>query len=150
MHIILKRVPLILLILLLTGCAGPLMVNYAPSPPAEAVKLEAPGSILIKPFVDAREPTTYPLVIGDISVTVSDIIGNRLTLDRNPAHIVTEAFGKELSAAGYTVIDSGESDYLLSGELREFRLDLGARDEIAVEIYSKLARRRRRSNLGGR
>ena len=67
------------------------------------------------------------------------MIGNRLTLDKNPASIVTEAFARELSDAGYTVVDSGISDYILSGELREFRLDLGARDEIAIEIYSRLA-----------
>ena len=114
------------------------MVNYTPPPAVEAVKLEEPKSILLKPFIDAREPTTYPLVIGDISVTISDMIGNRLTLDRNPASIVTEAFGKELDTAGYTVIDSGVSDYVLSGKLREFRLDLGTRDEIAIEIYSRL------------
>ena len=139
MHRIRRKIPLILLVLLFAGCAGPLMVNYTPSPPVKAVKLEEPKSILIKPFVDAREPTTYPLVIGSISVTISDMIGNRLTLDRNPASIVTEAFGKELATAGYTVIDSGVSDYVLSGELKEFRLDLGTRDEIAIEIYSRLA-----------
>jgi hypothetical protein len=138
MHEILRKIPLILLPLLFAGCAGPLMINYTPPPPVEAIKLEAPGSILIKPFVDAREPTSYPLVIGDISVTVSDIIGTKLTLDRNPTSIVTEAFGKELATAGYTVIDSGKSDYVLSGELKEFRLDLGHRDEIAIEIYSRL------------
>ncbi len=114
------------------------MVNYTPSPPAEAIKLEAAGSILVKPFIDARKPTTYPLVIGEISVTVSDLIGKKLTLDRNPASIVTEAFTKELSGAGYTVVNSGDSDYILSGKLKEFRLDLGTRDKIAVEIYSKL------------
>ena len=139
MHEIRKKIPLILLTLLFTGCAGPLMVNYTPPPPAKIIKLKEPKSILIKAFVDARGPNTYPRVIGDISVTISDIIGNKLTLDRNPASIVTEAFGKELSGAGYTVIDSGVSDYLLSGELREFRLDIGTRDEIDIEIYSRLA-----------
>jgi hypothetical protein len=136
-----KKIPLIIFLLLVAGCARPLQVNYNVAPPAEPGELEEPITILVTPFIDARGATADPLVIGDISVTVSDMTARRLVLEKNPAEIVTTAFQKELSLAGYTVVDgdNGEADYVLSGELREFRLNLGARDEIAVEVFSRVS-----------
>ncbi len=136
-----KKIPLILFLLLVAGCAGPLKVNYSPAPPAEPEKLEEPITILVVPFIDERGATADPLVIGDISVTISDMTARRLVLKKNPAEIVTTAFQKEISLAGYTVVRAGEgeADYVISGELREFRLDLGPRDEIAVEVFSRVS-----------
>jgi hypothetical protein len=135
-----KKILLILLLLLAAGCAGPLQVNYNVAPPAEPGELDEPVTILVTPFVDARN-SEDPLAIGDISVTVSDMTARRLVLEKNPAEIVTTAFQEELSLAGYTVVRAGEGEagYVLGGELREFRLDLGARDEIAVEVFSRVS-----------
>lgn len=135
-----KQVLLIILLLLVAGCAGPLQVNYNVAPPEENRELEKPITIQVTPFIDARGATADPLVIGDISTLVTDMTDRRLALEKNPAEIVTEAFQKELSMAGYTVVTTGEgeADYVLSGELREFSLDLGSRDEIAVELFSKV------------
>ncbi len=135
-----KKIPLIIFLLLVAGCTGPLQVNYNPAPPAEPGEFEAPVTILVTPFVDARN-SEDPLAIGDISVTVSDMTARRLVLEKNPTEIVTTAFQEELSLAGYTVVRAGEGEagYVLGGELREFRLDLGSRDEIAVEIFSRVS-----------
>lgn len=140
MRAIQKKIPLIILILLVAGCAGPLRVNYSPAPPREPGQFDTPVTILVTPFIDERGIATDPLAIGDISVTISDMTGRRLILEKNPAEIVTEAFQKELSMAGYTVVraEEGEADYVLSGELREFRLDLGARDVIAIEVFTSI------------
>ncbi|MBI5343988.1 MAG: PEGA domain-containing protein [Deltaproteobacteria bacterium] len=137
----------LLSLLVLYGCGGPLSFSYAPPknqyPPK---KIQARVSVVITPFVDARKALVDPKdprVIGAISSTVSDMEGSRLTLSEDVPKIVTSAFAKELRTAGYIVTDDkAGADIEVLGEVEEFRLDIGSRDEVAMKISSKFTERK--------
>jgi hypothetical protein len=150
---LLKRYAAPLLILLIlaaggAGCGGPLKVVYNPPPlpplPETGLKapdLNGPVSVEVLPFIDSRPDTLNARVIGRITVTVADMSGETLELSEPPARILTDAFTTELRTAGFIVERPGEervaagtgADFVLTGELREFRLDIGSRDVISIE-----------------
>ncbi|MBI5237702.1 MAG: PEGA domain-containing protein [Deltaproteobacteria bacterium] len=138
---------ILLSLLVLYGCGGPLSFSYAPPKgPDPPKKIKARVSVLIAPFADARMALVdpgNPRVIGSISSTVSDMEEGRLTLSEDVPAIVTSAFVKELAAAGYIVTDDkAGADIELIGEVEEFRLDIGSRDEVAMRISSKFTERK--------
>ena len=136
---------LFLAVLFVAGCAGPLKYSYEPppSPPPASQAPQAPRSIsrtggplsvMIEPFKDTRD-VEDTRTIGEIKATVANISGTRLILSEEPSRAVTAAFAEELASAGYTVETEGAgADYILGGELREFRLDIASRDEISIEL----------------
>ncbi len=130
---VLKKIHLLLLLALIAGCSAPLALEYRPKENPEKVK--EPLSIMVEPFADQRPDKTR--VIGSISATVADISDNKLVISEDPASIVTDAFRKELSSAGYRVT-SEDPDFILRGEVKEFRLDIGARDAVKIEVASRL------------
>ena len=138
-----KLVPfLALLLLIFTGCAGPLEVKYEPKTEGQ-FKSSKPVQVFVSPFEDKRDlsksPFKDPRTIGSIEATVSDMTGEELTLSEEVIDTVTRAYRKELAIAGFTVVDeAGKARYILSGQVREFRLDVGSRDNIAIEIASEL------------
>ncbi len=133
----------LLLAVVVIGCSGPLELTYRPSTVAEQLQTGTPtASILVEDIVDKRgnEPLTK---IGKISTTVADINRTELILAKAPAATVREAFIDELRASGYTVLSGPKSDlsqveYVLSGELRTFSLDIASRDEVDIELYVEL------------
>lgn len=130
----------VLVLLVLVGCAGPLEVKYNPRTPGQFRSAE-PAAVFVAPFDDKREiaPGTDPRTVGAIKSTVSDMTGDNLTLSENITDIVGRAWAKELALAGFTVVDEKDrAVYALSGEVREFSLEVGSRDSIALEIYSTL------------
>lgn len=134
--------------LLLTGCAGPLLVAYNVPPAKPPVKIRGNPVILVLPFTDARDlsktPFKDPRTIGKIDVPVFDFRDSRLTLSEDVSAITTNAFIKELMNSGATV-KTGDAasgaDFILTGEVRDFRLDIVSRDEIALSISAKLTER---------
>lgn len=127
---------------ILVGCAGPLTVKYNPG--GQPAKIKSPVTVYVEPFADVRtdRPSSKdPRLIGDITVLVADLNGNRLILSEEPSVLVTNAFEKELALSGFTVkseADRKEADYILKGEIKDFRLDIGPRDKIKIEIASRL------------
>ncbi len=145
-------IPLLLSLLfigLLSGCANPLArplkVDYNPVSGAEKTSLSRSVPILIRPFTDKRPEVAQgadPLEIGSIDATVQDMYGSRLILSTSPAALVTEGFKKYLAAEGYTVVSTDKvkssfSGIILRGEIREFRLDIGAKDNIEIQVYAE-------------
>lgn len=130
-----------LCLLVAAGCSGPLKVNYTAKEKAAAVA--TPVVVLVTEFKDARGPEALknPRDIGRIDATVADISGTRLVLADPPASIVTDAFAKELSSLGYDVKRDGaetDADFVLKGEVREFRLDILGRDRIKIEVWGEI------------
>jgi len=127
----------ILLLLLSTGCAGPLEVRYDPKTEGPYKSKDA-VPVFVAAFEDKRDFATTPFkdprTIGRILATVSDMTGSELTLSESPAQIVTTAFERELALAGFSITDTEEARYIVSGEVREFRLDVGPKDEVAIEL----------------
>ncbi len=127
---------------IIVGCTGPLKVTYIPTTAPVKQSATSP-TIYVEPYKDTRESNDKAARrIGEVNTTVSDLTGPTLVLDRDVGGLVTEAFSAELKASGFKII-SNESekltaDYVLGGEVREFRLDLDARDEIAIILYSRL------------
>lgn len=126
---------LALLLLVFTGCAGPLEVKYDPKTPGQ-FKSSEPVPVFVGKFSDKRElAKDDPRTIGKIEATVADISGAKLTLSRDITEIVEEAYRKELALSGFTVVgEAGKARYMVEGEINEFRLDIGTRDEAAIDL----------------
>ena len=131
-----------LLLLIFTGCAGPLEVKYEPRTQGQ-FKAKEPAPVFVSSFEDKRDlsksPFKDPRTIGKIQATVSDITDDKITLSENVVDIVSRAYAKELALAGFTVVsEPDKARYLISGEVREFRLEVGSQDEIAIELSYEL------------
>ena len=131
-----------LFLLIFTGCAGPLEVKYEPRTQGQFKTKEA-LPVFVSRFEDKRDlsksPFKDPRTIGRILSTVSDMNASELTLSENAADITTRAFEKELALSGFTVVtEAGKAGYVVSGEVREFSLNVGSTDDIAIEISSVL------------
>lgn len=134
-----KRIILLLFVaIVLTSCAGSLKVKYQPGNIQDIPKIKDHSTVLLKPYADMRG--VDPAYIGKISATVSDMNTDKIVLDsEDVATFVTGAMRSHLVAAGYTVKErkTGEEaplDLTISGEVKKFRLDIGARDEIEIEL----------------
>ena len=139
------KIPLVILLAaLLSGCAGPLRVEYRPAP----TENQTPGTqphraVLVRPFRDARAAQARgadPRVVGKIDATTQDIYGSRLVLEEPPARLVSDSFRRYLAGAGYRVVDedqggTGFAGLELDGEVRRFVLDVGPRDRIDISLY---------------
>lgn len=132
---------LALLAIIFTGCAGPLVVNYEPKTEGQ-FKSKEPVPVFVSAFEDKRDlsKSTFkdPRTIGKIAATVTDMTASELTLSEKVTDMVEKAYRKELAIAGFTVVNEADKAlYAVSGEVREFKLDIGSRDEIAIEIASE-------------
>src|SRR3990170_1903256 len=138
----------LLTMLLLSGCAGPLSIAYRPGVIPDLSQAKGHPVILLKPYVDIREGVE-PHYIGKVTEVVTDMNSDKILLDKEKkedvATFVTGAMRSHLTAAGFIVKDwsqvledSNETDLILSGEVKRFRLDIGPRDEIDIEIASSL------------
>lgn len=119
------------------GCAGPLEVKYRGA--TDGFKAGGPATVLLVPFADKRaDKGADPRTIGAIRSPVADMNSDRLTISEDVSALVTRAFEKELQKAGYTVKTAPDdaADFVLSGEVSEFRASVGARDEIAIAVSS--------------
>lgn len=131
----------LLTMLVLTGCAGPLSVGYRPGVIPESSQVKGQPTVLLKPYTDSREGVE-PHYIGKIAETVSDMNTDRIILDKQDvAQFVTEAMKAHLYAAGFNVKGwtaeleaADDAGLIISGEVKKFRLDIAARDEIEVEL----------------
>lgn len=125
---------------LAAGCSGPLKVSYKARENPGAI-LREPTGIFIGKVKDARSAAALeePREIGRIEATVFDISGGRLIIADGPAALVTEALAREFAAAGFEVSSApAGAEFILKGELKEFRLDIVDRDRIAVEVAATL------------
>ncbi|MBI3599142.1 MAG: PEGA domain-containing protein [Nitrospinae bacterium] len=135
--------------LFVTGCIGPLKVDYKPGQIPDTSKAKKPLTILLKPYMDSRTGVD-PKYVGKINSTVSDIHDDKIVLDRDVAAFVTEAVKTHLTSAGFNVTNppsppftkggNGEgdaADIIISGEVKKFRLDIGGRDEIEIELATR-------------
>jgi len=123
--------------LLFFGCGGPLSVNYGAKKGA-SFKLRSPAAVFLKPYLDLRSEKN-PRRIGTVTATVADMTGNELILSQDVSTLVTSAFREELASSGFNVSDVEETaDYIMTGEIREFSLNIGPRDRIAIEVFTVL------------
>ena len=126
--------------LLFFGCGGPLSVNYGAKKEVAGAsfKLRSPATVLLKPYLDLRSEKN-PRRIGTVTATVADMTGNELILSQDVSTLVTSAFREELASSGFNVSDVEETaDYIMTGEIREFSLNIGPRDRIAIEVFTVL------------
>ncbi len=134
--------------LLLSACAAPLEINTRIDKASlhDKALVSAPVSVYIQPFTDNRDqsksPFKDPRTIGRVNVPVSDMIGDRLTLSEDVPVIVTGAFANGLIAAGYAITkDEKDADFLLSGTVEAFSLDLDARDALNIGVSARIVER---------
>ncbi len=137
----LKTIAAVFLILMLAGCAAPLAPVYSPASPTP-LRTGGRASVFVAPFKDGRDLSgalSGPRTIGRITATVFDLRSRSLTLSEDPAAYVTSAFASELRSAGFIVAeDESSADYMLTGTLTDFRLDIMERDEVSIGMVLKL------------
>lgn len=76
--------------------------------------------------------------IGNISAPVNDMLGTVLTMQDIPG-TVSAAMAKQLSASGYKIsANGGNSDFEISGIIREFTLHIAGRDEVSIVLETTL------------
>jgi len=125
---------------MLAGCS-PLKAVYNPTTPSR-VLAEGHPAILVEPFTDGRTlpKGADPRTIGRITAVVFDLRSPALTLSVEPSAYATNAFVTELKAAGFTVKTgkAGSSDYVLTGTVKDFSLDIVERDKVSIEITLRL------------
>lgn len=134
------------LFLFTAGCTGPLQFTYAPGEAAPVKKVQGRPTVIIKPFYDARDLAAIPggnrRTIGEITSMVMDMNRSTLTLSEDVTDVARAAFAKELENAGFVVVAGDpaltNSDYLLTGVVKDFRLDIGPRDDISISVMTKL------------
>lgn len=129
-----------LTVFILAGCSGPLSVRYSPGP-APPQPGKEPLKIFVEQFIDARGEKD-PRAIGKVTAVVSDMSDERLTLSEDVSSLVTRAFAEELSSAGFTVSTGDEAgragaELILGGTVKGFRLDIGKRDEIMIDLSAE-------------
>lgn len=131
------------LALLIAGCTAPLTVKYDARLGAPAISLKEPFSVAIAPYKDERKERNRKK-IGDITSPVFGIDAAELIIERDIADFVTDAFKEQFQLAGFTpspysspakVGDmSADADILIEGSVKTFRLDIGPKDVIEIEI----------------
>lgn len=135
----LKILSSIFVLFLLTSCAGPLALNYSLKE-EPVVRTSKDITVFVESYKDARNVST-PRTAGAINATVLDMMGPKITLDKDVSGLVTSAFVEELKASGFKITETAEAAYVLAGEIREFNLDIAERDKIKIEIQSVLKER---------
>ena len=91
-------------------------------------------------YLDQR-PAGLPRKIGDIHATVVDMHQAELLLDQDVSTVVTAAIGNTFAARGFKVSDSAEAmnrsgadAFQLNGRVKNFALDVGRRDQLAIAV----------------
>lgn len=141
-----------LLFLFITGCSGAVKLNYKPGQIPDTAKASKPLTILLKPYIDSRGGDRR--YIGNIKATVYDIYGDKILMEKDIATSVNEAIKTHLTSAGFIVTTpssppseggdrgglqkDGDTDIVMSGEIKKLRLDIGGRDEIEIEIANQI------------
>jgi hypothetical protein len=119
------------------GCSGAVKLNYKPGQIPDTVKAGKPLTILLKPYVDSREGVD-PRYVGNIKATVYGIHGDKIIMEKDIASSVNDAIKTHLTTAGFTVSEQGDADIIIGGEIKKLRLDIAGRDEIELELSSKI------------
>lgn len=140
---------ILVILAILTGCAGPLQVTYDPAPAEKPVKVAGDVSVAIAGFTDSRTvegPSARgSRTIGKASAVVANLSETNLTLSEDVTALVEKAFVRELAEAGYTVSPEGAGEggaaLVLAGEVHDFRLDIGPKDVISIDVSTEITDR---------
>ena len=133
----LKTLPLIFILFLATSCGGPLALNYSVKE-EPVVRTSRDITVFVESYKDARLAVSKQTA-GAINSTVSDMTGQKIILDKDVSVLVTSAFVEELKSSGFKTTETTEAAaYVLTGEIKEFNLDIAERDKIKIEIQSVL------------
>ena len=112
-------------------------MNYS-SKEEPAVRTSKDITVFVEPYKDARKAVSKQTA-GAINSPVSDMTGSKIILDKDVSALVTSAFIEELKSSGFKTTGTAEAAaYVLTGEVREFNLDIAERDKIKIEIQSVL------------
>lgn len=133
----LKTLSFVFVLFLLTSCGGPLALNYSPKE-EPVVRASKDITVFVEPYKDVRLAVSKQTA-GAINSTVSDMTGQKIILDKDVSALVTSAFTEELKSSGFKITEpAAAAAYVLTGEIREFNLDIAERDKIKIEIQSVL------------
>ena len=139
-------------LLAVTGCTSmpslistsdALQLDIAAKPtPSQIIHPLSPIVLRVTKYADAR-PAAPSGKIGDIQATVFDMLGAELVV-QDFAGTVTAALQNQLTAGGFQLaaadgnLAAGGMDFELSGVIREFSMQIGGRDEVAIVVETTI------------
>lgn len=122
----------------------PLQVKGTFSPEAiQPINPRRPINIIVHPYEDDRAGAPARR-IGEIKGTfVSDMTGTDIVIDGDVADLVTTAMARQLTAAGYHVLDGGsggaaQAAFVIGGRIDRFGLDVLSRDRVDLEVQTRV------------
>jgi hypothetical protein len=121
----------------------PLQLDIAANPaPGKIVHARRPVVLHVAKYA-AAGPAAASGKIGDISAAVNDMLGTELHVQDVPG-TVTAAMAKQLGASGFQTVVSGgkaaagSTDFEVSGVIKEFSMNIAARDEVSIVVETTL------------
>src|SRR3990170_2488887 len=102
----LKTLSFVFVLFLLTSCGGPLALNYS-SKEEPVIRTSKDITVFVEPYKDARKAS--PRTAGAINATVSDMMGQEITLDKDVSTLVTSAFIEEMKSSGFKISETPEA-----------------------------------------
>lgn len=127
----------------LSMTSAPLQLDIAANPaPGQIVHARRPIVLHVARYT-AAGPAATSGKIGEISATVSDMLGTELHVP-DVSGTVTAAMAKQLSASGFQTVVSGgkaaagSTEFEVSGVIKEFRMNIAGRDEVSIVVETTL------------
>jgi PEGA domain len=101
--------------------------------------LKYAATIHIVPYADGRK-TDNPRKIGTGGRNVAGMMSNDITLDQDAATVVTSSIKKHFDDAGFRIseADTPNTDFELSGVVKDLTYNVKYRDEVSISIESTL------------
>lgn len=147
LHYGLKVLAFIGVLIFITGCAGNPFGNAKILPLNNAfragdvasVNSHAPVRLALGAFTDER---TGPGIreVGRIEkgIVVYGIKGPQLFADNTVAQIISQALRRQFGAGGYQLVDVAEADFQVTGAIRSYQINIGARDKVSMMMVVNL------------
>ena len=121
----------------------PLQLDIAANPaPGQIVPARRPIVLHVARYA-AAGPAATSGKVGEISAGVNDMLGTELHV-QDVSGTVTAAMAKQLGASGFqTVVGGGKAaagsrDFEVSGVIKEFSMNIAARDEVSIVVETTL------------
>jgi uncharacterized lipoprotein YajG len=128
-------ISLLLAVIIISGCAAPLQIQYVPMEnPDNHLASIPPLMIKLSYLVDKRESTEQATLVGE-KLTGTNVGREDVTSEESVFEIIREAMKSELTRSGHTVTDIND-DINMKGELKHFWLKTDINSENGVDVDS--------------
>jgi PEGA domain len=146
-HYSLKALAFIGVLIFMAGCAGNPFGDAKVLPLNNAfragdvvpVNSHAPVRLALGDFTDERTGLGIREVgVMEKGIVVYGIKGPQLFADNTVAQIVSQALRRQFGAGGYQLVDVAEADFQVTGAIRDYQINIAARDKASMRVVMNL------------